>query len=383
MRIGGGAIVKFRIMRKYYMGKDSKEIYKKPIIMQHNTTSFIDNGGPATGVKLIMESHLKNKYQFIQLLEKGGNKISVIKNMVTQIKKVKPDLIHVRGLQSSGFYGLLAARLAGCKKVIVSVHGMSIDTAIGFSKKLFYKKIIEPCTLKNADLVFCVCNYAAQRPYIIKNAKNLYGYIHNAAPDYSSYDHEKVRLSKRKELEILPDEIIITSVGRIVIDKGIQHLVKSIKLIDKKLKVRFLIVGEGPFLPDLKFILSEEIQSGRVIVLGKRSDVSNILFASDIFVFPTLRENLSNALLEASAAGLAIIATNVGGNSEVISNNYTGILIPPADSMELSKKIVFLATNQEKREELGANAKKNVEINFNQRIIFNQYDEVYSQVLNS
>lgn len=363
------------------MERESSEIYRKPIVMQHNTTSFIDNGGPATGVRLLMESDLKHKYQFIQLLEKDGNKISVIKDLITQIKSVKPDLIHIRGLQSSGFYGLLAARLAGCKKIVVSVHGTSIDSEISSIKKFIYKKLIEPFTLKNADLVYCVCDYAAKRPYIFKNTKNLYGYIHNAAPDYSGYDAEKLKLDLRRELGIIKDEIVITFVGRVVIDKGIEYFAKSIKLLQGQASVRFLIVGGGEYLSELKTVLSDEIKSKRVILLGKRQDVPKILFASDIFVFPTLRENLSNALLEASAAGLAIIATNVGGNPEIIQDNYNGILIPPRDAKELAKQMRYLAKNPDVREKLGKNAQKNVSINFNQQLIFDQLDKVYTTTL--
>jgi glycosyltransferase involved in cell wall biosynthesis len=368
-------------MKENYMKSTINSLHSKPVIMQHNTASFIDNGGPATGVKLLMESDLKSRYEFVPLIEKNGSSIFIIKDLIAQIKKTKPDLIHIRGLQSSGFYGLIAARLGGCKKVIVSVHGISIDSGIGQIKKVLYKKFIEPLTLKNADLVFCVCDYAAKRPYILRNTKNLYGFIHNAAPDYSECDREKLKTSLRKELGIFSDEVVVTSIGRIVVDKGMEYLGKSIKILDPQLNVRFLIVGEGDYLSELKIMLSEEIKSRRVMLLGKRPDVPKILFASDIFIFPTLRENLSNALLEASAAGLAIIATNVGGNPEVIQDNKNGILIPPYNEQELAKQITFLAFHPQIRQELGTNAEKNVRINFNQRLIFSELDKVYTQVL--
>jgi glycosyltransferase involved in cell wall biosynthesis len=190
-----------------------------------------------------------------------------------------------------------------------------------------------------------------------------------------------LKTSLRKELGIFSDEVVVTSIGRIVVDKGMEYLGKSIKILDPQLNVRFLIVGEGDYLSELKIMLSEEIKSRRVMLLGKRPDVPKILFASDIFIFPTLRENLSNALLEASAAGLAIIATNVGGNPEVIQDNKNGILIPPYNEQELAKQITFLAFHPQIRQELGTNAEKNVRINFNQRLIFSELDKVYTQVL--
>ena len=164
----------------------------KPKIMQHFVEVYTNNGGPATGYALLMNSFLADKYHFIPLIQKkslSGINLSLLNDLVKQIKKEKPDIVHIRGLLSEGFYGMLAARLAGCKKVVLSVHGMSIDTIeISPIKKFIYNKFIDPFTLRNADLVYCVCEYATKRPYINKYTNHLYGFIYNVAPEYSKYD---------------------------------------------------------------------------------------------------------------------------------------------------------------------------------------------------
>lgn len=356
----------------------------KPIIMQHIVAAYMNNGGPATGYNLLMNSHLKDKYNLVPLIQKDGSGINlkIVIDLVCQIKKVRPDIIHVRGLQSEGFYGLLAARIAGCKKVIVSVHGTSIDSLMTSRfKRIIYSKIIEPFTLKNASIVYCVCEYAAKRPYIVKNATKLYGYIHNVAPDYSNFDSDNGKRIMREKLGIGIDEIVVVSIGRISVEKGYDYLVKAIKLLAGKENIRFLIVGDGDYLCEIRNRLEIEIKSNKVILLGKRADVRDILFASDIFVFPTLHENLSNALLEACSAGLAVIATNVGGNPEVIQNMDTGILINPSDSVKLAEEILNLSMNSKLREYYGEKAILNVQTNFNQIKIFDQLSQLYDEIL--
>ena len=123
------------------------------------------------------------------------------------------------------------------------------------------------------------------------------------------------------------------------------------------------------------------IRDSNVSILGKRSDVMEILLDSDVFAFPTLHENLSNSLLEACSVGLAIVATNVGGNPEVIENNVTGLLVPSKDPVSLSNALRRLILDNNLREILGAKAKENVENNFNAKLIFNQLGEAYDSLL--
>jgi glycosyltransferase involved in cell wall biosynthesis len=115
--------------------------------------------------------------------------------------------------------------------------------------------------------------------------------------------------------------------------------------------------------------------------LGQRSDVNDILFASNLFIFPTLHENLSCALLEACAAGLAIIASNVGGNPEVIQHGKTGILIPAKNPEKLADAILLLVENPEKREKLATQVQKSVGMHFNQQVIFGQMEKMYDSLL--
>jgi glycosyltransferase involved in cell wall biosynthesis len=114
---------------------------------------------------------------------------------------------------------------------------------------------------------------------------------------------------------------------------------------------------------------------------GARSDILDVLNASDLFVFPTLHENFSNSLLEAGVAGKAVIATEVGGNPEIIRHNTTGLLVPPNQSEDLADQIHLLVSNPQLRLSLGECLRDHVNKNFSLDSIVPQYDRLYSDLL--
>lgn len=358
-----------------------------PVVMQHYCTNQIHNGGPAAGALLLINSKLRKKYNFVpleQTFAPHGINLKLLHDLYKKIKRVKPDILHIRGLQSEGFYGVLAGKLAGCKKIVVSVHGLySDDSSCQGFKKWIFSNIIEPLTLKMADLVYCVCEYATKREIIYKNASNLYGFIWNAAPDYSQYNKKEIRNRVRKKLKINNEDIVVITVSRISKDKGFEYLIDAIKKINSNRTIKFLIVGDGPYLNVVKKDLAEEIKTRKVILVGKSSKVPELLLSSDIFVFASLHENLSNALLEACSASLPCIATNVGGNPEVIIHEQTGIIIEPYNSTQLKEGIEALVESETLRSEYGESAYKRVEKHFSQEIILEKIDSMYSSLLNN
>lgn len=361
-----------------------KVINNKPIILQQFFDKQINNGGPATGALLLLNSNLKNKYEFIPMDKTypfHGLSLKLFLYFYRTIKTIKPDIVHIRGVQSVGFFGVLAARILKCK-VVMSVHGLSIDT-INTSrfKRIIYKNIIEKYALRKADLVYCVCDYACKREFITENTKNLYGYIHNAAPIFENKFN--INFSNyRKSLGINKNDIVVTIISRVSQEKGFDELINSIlNILNENSEIKFIIGGEGNYLPILKLRLNNFINSKKVIILGKISNVNEVLLASDIFVFPTYRENLSNSLLEASATGLPIVTTNVGGNPEIVKHEETGILIEPYNSDQLTQAILNLSNDKALRIKYGRNGLDRMEKYFSQKIIFNEMSDMYDSLL--
>lgn len=357
----------------------------KKVILQQYFKSQINNGGPATCAILLMNSFLKDKYEFVPMDGWFPFKTGFIKQFLyfyKTIKEVKPDLVHIRGVQLEGFYGILAAKLLGVKSVL-SVDGMMIDAQhIGKLKRSIFKYILEPFALRNADLTYCVCKSASERDFVRKNTKNLYGYIHNAAPLYDLSNKECIRELKRKDLNLDENKILITNIGRITKEKGIHILLESFSNLQKEFdNIVLCIAGNGDYIAEIEDKYIDLINEQKILLLGKISDVKETLVASDIFVFPSFHENLSNSLLEAATVGLPIIATNVDGNPEVIDNNDSGLLVPVNDVEELTKALERLIVDKELRVRLGLNAQNKISKEFSQSKIFDDMSKMYEKLL--
>lgn len=325
----------------------------KPVIVQHCAMPN-SVGGPMTGLKLLMGSLLNQKYHFrtvFQTRPARGFNLRLIWEMACQIRQQKPSIVHIRGLQNEGFHGILAARIAGCKHIVLSVHGRIGElTNVHPFKRWIFNYIIEPITLRLAHRYYCVCYAQAGA---LKNNPAFAGVIYNAVNKHCPLVN---RSSIRESIGVCDGEILSVYTGRLTIDKGLIFLADALNSTFETAcssKLKFIFVGEGPLEIFLKERLATHCATGRIQFLGSRNDVQDILGGCDMFVFPTLHENLSNSLLEACSAGLAIVATNVGGNPEVVRNGAEAILVTPGCSKALTNAMVSLINDAARRESLG------------------------------
>lgn len=154
-----------------------------------------------------------------------------------------------------------------------------------------------------------------------------------------------------------PDEEGVTAlfVGRLVDHKNIPVLLRAMtRLREAGVPIRLRIVGDGP----LRKAHSEHVVTaglGDIVeMLGERSDTPELMAAADFIVMPSIREGLSNVILEAMAAGRAVIASAVGGNVELVESMQTGLLFASDDDVALATAMRLLAENRPLRERLGA-----------------------------
>lgn len=356
---------------------------KKPVVMHH---CIMPNqlGGPNISMKRILNSELNNKYKFEILVQDklAGGKINIalIIYLMKKIKKIKPDILHITGLQSAGFHCICAAKLAGCKRIVVTIRGFSGD-ALGLSpiKRWVFNNIVEPFTLRCADVVLGNSQYTATREMVKKYAKHCEGYIYNFPPE--PYVNSLGAPSIRDELKLAKEDLLVVTAGRVVLDKGFNELGQAIKQLAKMKYIKFLVVGNGKYFDTFEKRVVDDIADGRVYLLGVRNDVQRILSGCDIFVLPTLHETFSNVTLEAAVEGLAIVASNVGGLREIIDQDMDGMLVPPGDSSALAQAIRYLDKHPEVRSYLGENAKKKIHSKFNSESIVRKLDEVYRRLL--
>lgn len=352
----------------------------KPKVMLHYILPP-NISGPNMSMSRIENSWLADHFIFGQLIqdEIPGKILNVrlIIKLIKQIRSFNPDIIHVSGLQSAGFYAVIATRIAGHRNILMAIHGSSVE-ANNFPQlfKALYRFLIEPISMKMSKKIYTVCHDMSSK-FNISKKKNYTGVLHNPAPIINNIPN---KTNCREKMDIDSEKVLFCFVGRMTYDKGIPFAIEAIKKINNPNAV-FVFVGDGPYYEIVNQKLEKEIVEKKVINYGKRRDVIEILGACDVFVFPTLHENLSNALLEASSVGLAIIATAVGGNVEVIENEVNGILIKPESSAEIVTAVNRLLNNKHKIDLLGKAAKLNMQENFSQRKIYSELMDIYNDLL--
>lgn len=338
-------------------------------------------GGPATALSRFLETSAEDYAVIWQTKAAGGISISQIWSMARQVRRERPALVHVRGLGNEGFHGVLAAKLGGADKVLLSIHGTQRDlqSAGGGLRRMIVARVLEPLSLMLADRITTVCEFAARRPFLNRFRHKLAPAIPNGVilPDE---DKQGLRQSTRDALEIGADELIFLAVSRLSIEKGYEDLAQASALVAARgITAHIVVVGDGPDQERIEKAL-RAVHGLKVHFVGHQNDVRPYLLAADVFVFPTWHENLSNALLEALAYGLPSIATDVGGNTEVI-NRGGGRLVPSRNPAALADAIAELAESASLRRQLSAQAVANVTAHYSLSKMVMAWESLYQRII--
>jgi L-malate glycosyltransferase len=161
------------------------------------------------------------------------------------------------------------------------------------------------------------------------------------------------------------EPVIIGTIAHLSPEKGLNYLIEAASLIPAvQRKLRFVIVGDGKCLHDLKELASQKGLSDVFQFAGFHSNTYQFMQSFDIFALPSLSEGLSSAILEAMAISLPIIATNVGGIPELVKNGENGLLVAPANPVELSQAIQHLVENPAEAERMGNSGRERMETQF-------------------
>jgi glycosyltransferase involved in cell wall biosynthesis len=190
------------------------------------------------------------------------------------------------------------------------------------------------------------------------------------------------RARARALFEISDGEIAIVAVGALEPRKGHRYLIEAIAaLAQSGIALKCLIAGDGSIRADLDREITALGRAGRVTMLGRIEDPRELLWASDIFAMPSLKEGLGVAALEAMASALPAIVSAVGGLREVVEHNVSGILVEPARADEIGTAIARLASSAELRTRMGAQARQRVEQNYSMTMMAERTLALYRAAL--
>jgi sugar transferase (PEP-CTERM/EpsH1 system associated) len=293
-----------------------------------------------------------------------GIDFSLPGRLAREFKRLRADIIHTRNAESF-FYGAAAARMAGIP-VVHSEHGRV------FPEK-WHRALVQRWLLRKTARAFAVSRELAQAMVSeIGVAPDRFEVIYNGV--------DARRFNSRRERDSAQAEAVIGSVGRLVAVKNYALLLRAVQRLPAHLPWRLRLAGEGPERARLEALARELKIEERVEFLGHREDIPAVLGGLDVFVLPSFSEGMSNTLLEAMAAGVAVIASDVGGNSEIIEAGRSGLLFASDDVDAAARHIESLVTDRSLRSRLAAAAVDRVESTFSMPAMLEQYQNLYRSV---
>lgn len=257
------------------------------------------------------------------------------------VRDVRPDLLHLH-LEQAVVLGLLVARWAKIP-AIVHEHG-------GIMTMRWYRMCVRRL-LPRAARVIAVSHAVArclQREHAFDSTS--IDVVHNGIP------LKRQRISRTRLRACLgfgDDDLIMLFAGRLRRNKGVDVLLDAMPTITStNERVSLLIAGDGPLRPHLDREVTNANLSSQVRFLGWWQDMPSLLGAADLLVVPSRIEPLGIVVLEAFSAGLAVVASNVGGLPEMLENEVTGLLVEPSDSEALAAACLRLLADPQLRRSL-------------------------------
>ncbi|MDP1417450.1 glycosyltransferase family 4 protein [Peribacillus simplex] len=290
------------------------------------------------------------------------------------IKDEQYDLIHTHTPVASA-----CVRLA-CKafkdvKVIYTAHGFHFYKGASYKNWLLYYSI-EKWLARYTDVLITINKEDYKRAKKSFNAGRV-EYIPGVGLNVQRFSETLVdRKTKRNEICIPEDAFVVLSVGELNPNKNHETIIRAISKLNNP-NIYYVICGQGPLNKYLSDLVKELNMENQVKLLGIRNDIAEICKISDVFVFPSFREGLSVALMEAMASGLPIICSDIRGNRDLIENKKGGYLVSPNDISGFAKYIESILMFSE---DSAAMAKHNIDIieSFSTRNVLKRMQEIYS-----
>ncbi|EAC4365702.1 glycosyltransferase family 1 protein [Listeria monocytogenes] len=234
--------------------------------------------------------------------------------------------------------------------------------------------------IKEPDVIICPSHEIEQMTEdLFKQAKIVY--LPNGVDEKHFMPDDENRLAVRKQYGISSQETVVVSTNRMEPVKGMSYLIEAIpQILNQYNQVTFLIAGDGSQLGQFEDKLKMYTNnSGKVIFTGRltNQEIKNVINAADIYVQPSLMEGCSIAIIEAMSCGKSVIASNVGGNPDVISKE-TGLLVPAKSVVALKEAIEYSIKHPDECKLMGENSRERVENQLNWTVLAREIEQIYN-----
>ena len=320
--------------------------------------------------------------QFHSLHKPAGHGTKIYPQLYRLLRQLRPTVMHTRNL--AALECQVPAWLAGVPVRIHGEHGRDIGDLDGTRKRnqwarRLYRPFVQQYVALSADLG----QYLRQRVGV-RDADIMQ--IYNGVDTERFMPAVPLRAQLAGSPFNEPGLHVFGTVGRMQAVKDqlllARAFVHALELRpDLRRCMRLVMVGDGPLRAEAQAVLS----AGRVAELawlpGERADVPDVMRALDCFVLPSLAEGISNTILESMASGLPVLATDVGGNAELVDAGHSGLLVPAGNVQAMASAMVDMADAPERSRDWGAEGRRRVEQKFSLSAMVHAYQSLYDRSL--
>lgn len=314
----------------------------------------------------------------VPFLKRNINSVKEIFALVSLWKIFRAERPHIIHLNSSkvGGLGALAGRLAGVPLIIFTAHGWPFaeDRQFAVAALIWF---FSWCTALFSHSVIVLSKkdfWMSQKFPLV--AKDKFVFIPNGVSETSLKFLSQSEARRALKITLPPSLVLIGSITEFTPNKGIRFLISALQELPPK--VNLALIGDGEEKKDLMRFAEQCGIEDRVHFLGFRIDGARYLKAFDIFAFPSIKEGLPYAILEASLAELPIVATTTGGIPDILTDKKTALLVPPKDSHALAKALKKFIQSDELCEQLAQAAHQHVHETFSFDRMRDRTFEIYA-----
>ncbi|MCC6194980.1 MAG: TIGR03088 family PEP-CTERM/XrtA system glycosyltransferase [Burkholderiales bacterium] len=322
----------------------------------------------------------RNDVPFVPLHKPPGHGYVLYPALFRLFRAQKPAIVHTRNL--AALEAAVPAFAAGVPVRIHGEHGRDVEDYDGNRRKYQWIR-------------------RAYRPFVshyVALSRDLEGYLRRrvgvpagkVTQIYNGVDLDRFRVGPRQPA---PDDPFASQavfrigwVGRMQAVKDPLNLVRAFLRVRElvpaaRTDLRLVMVGDGPLLAQVRSLLGSADAHDAAWLAGERNDVPAVLGSLDSFVLPSRAEGISNTILEAMACGVPVIATDVGGNAELVVDDVTGALVPAGDPEALARQIARFWSDRDAARRAGAAGRARVQAQFALDAMVRRYQGLYDGLL--
>ncbi len=320
----------------------------------------------------------------LALHKREGHDLGLYGRLYRTLRRLRPALVHSRNIGT--LEAQAVARLAGVRHGVHGEHGRDTTDLDGTHPR---HRLLRRLSRHWVD------RYVALSQDIQRWLVEVQGIppaqvvqIYNGVDVHRFHPRRDAARPRLAALGLAQRRWVLGTVGRLSPEKDQLTLVRAyLALLARRPRWAqesvLLIVGDGPLRGALEALLAAAPPAHRAAVrlLGARDDVPELMREWDLFCLPSLTEGISNTILEAMASGVAVLATAVGGNPELVVDGVTGRLVPPADPEAMSRALETLLAQPEAMAKMGDAGRARAEENFSIEAMVANYLSLYDRIL--